>query len=105
MKGPIPLSIYPELRQKYEEGIVAAHSVGDSSMARDLAKSIEQEFVDAAKAQGLPGQSATPQERIAIDVATAREAQAAAKGESDILVTRALTEAAVRASERVNESS
>jgi hypothetical protein len=82
--------------------IIALHAGGDESRAEDLAKAIEQEFVDAAKAKGLPGQVATPYERIAVDLATACGVQASANSDSDILVARTLA-AAERASDRISK--
>ena|SRR6266851_1910429 len=101
MKGPVPIPIYKAVREKYEAQILAAGS--SSKDARDqLEVSIEQEFVDAANAQGFPGQAALPHERIAVDLDAAKQALAAAKGDEDIQVARILADAAKRASDRIN---
>jgi len=104
MKGPVPKPVYEEIRKKYQERIIATHARGDQTAATEIARSIEQEFVDAGNARGLPGQTATPHERIAVDVATARNAKAEARGESELLVARTIADAAESASVRINNS-
>ncbi len=100
-KGPVPISIYPEIRKKFRDRIVAVFSKDEPQARKRLAKEIEQEFFDAARAQGLPGQ-ATPYERATADSEASGTALEAAEGADEVLVARVLADATRRAFNRID---
>ena len=100
-KGPVPISVYPEIREKFRDRIVAVFSKGESQARKRLAKEIEQEFFDAAQAQGLPGQ-ATPYERATADLEASGTVLKAAKSADEVLVARVLANATRRVFNRID---
>ena len=100
-KGPVPITVYPEIREKFRDRIVAVFRQDEPQARKRLAKEIEQEFFDAAQAKGLPGQ-ATPYERAMADSEASGTALKAAKGADDVLVTRVLADASRRAFNRID---